>query len=121
MKSADLESLSLDSLLTLYEQVRQILTKRIESEKVKLEQQLARIAAGTAADRRSENAPRGHARRYYPPVHPKYRNPSNSSETWAGRGKQPRWLVSQLKAGKKIDDFLIESRGGGRQRKKASK
>ena len=47
-------------------------------------------------------------RRKYPPVLPKYQNPSDPSETWAGRGKQPRWLTSQLKAGKKIDDFLID-------------
>ena len=46
-------------------------------------------------------------RRKYPPVLPKYQNPGNPAETWAGRGKQPRWLVSELKAGKNIDDFLI--------------
>jgi DNA-binding protein H-NS len=26
---------------------------------------------------------------------------------WSGRGKQPRWLVSALKAGGKIEDFKI--------------
>ncbi|SKA35148.1 DNA-binding protein H-NS [Enhydrobacter aerosaccus] len=40
-------------------------------------------------------------------VKPKYRNPANKSETWAGRGKQPRWLVAALKSGKKIQDFAI--------------
>ncbi|MEO6783436.1 MAG: H-NS family nucleoid-associated regulatory protein, partial [Bradyrhizobium sp.] len=28
-------------------------------------------------------------------------------ETWSGRGKKPRWLVSALKAGSKIEDFRI--------------
>ena len=47
------------------------------------------------------------ARRPYPKVLPKYRNPKNRSETWAGRGKQPRWLTAQLRSGKKLGDFLI--------------
>jgi len=51
-----------------------------------------------------------HARRPYPQVFPKYRNPAEPSETetWAGRGKKPRWLTAQLKSGKRIDDFRID-------------
>jgi DNA-binding protein H-NS len=40
-------------------------------------------------------------------VAPKYRNPENATETWAGRGLKPRWLAAALKSGKKQDDFLI--------------
>ena len=40
-------------------------------------------------------------------VPPKYRNPSNKSETWSGRGMKPRWLVAQLQKGKKQTDFKI--------------
>ena len=39
-------------------------------------------------------------------VKPKYRN--KKGETWAGRGKPPRWMASELKAGKKKEDFLIK-------------
>ena len=46
-------------------------------------------------------------RRPYPVVVPKYRNPERPSETWAGRGKTPRWLTAQLKSGRRIDDFRI--------------
>jgi H-NS histone family len=28
------------------------------------------------------------------PVAPKYRNPENPSEAWAGRGLKPRWLTA---------------------------
>jgi DNA-binding protein H-NS len=38
-------------------------------------------------------------------VAPKYRGPNG--ETWAGRGLMPRWLTSQMKEGKKPEDFLI--------------
>ena len=40
-------------------------------------------------------------------VAPKYRNPANESETWAGRGKPPRWLATYLDQGRRIDEFLI--------------
>jgi DNA-binding protein H-NS len=39
---------------------------------------------------------------------PKYRNPDNKSETWSGRGLQPKWLIAAMKAtGKKIAHFAI--------------
>ena len=41
-------------------------------------------------------------------VAPKYRNPEKPTETWAGRGKPPRWMAAELKKGKKISDFAIE-------------
>jgi len=40
-------------------------------------------------------------------VAPKYRNPQNSAETWAGRGQQPKWMATQIAAGRKLEDFLI--------------
>src|SRR6185369_11212818 len=41
-------------------------------------------------------------------VAPKYRNPKNRSETWAGRGAMPRWMAAEIKAGKKREDFAID-------------
>lgn len=38
---------------------------------------------------------------------PKYRNPADKTQTWAGRGIQPRWLVAALKSGKRLEDFSI--------------
>lgn len=40
-------------------------------------------------------------------VAPKYRNPANAEQTWAGRGKQPRWLAEEVAKGRKIEEFLI--------------
>lgn len=39
-------------------------------------------------------------------VAPKYRNPA-TGETWTGRGKQPRWLSSEISAGKTLESFLL--------------
>jgi len=39
---------------------------------------------------------------------PKYRNPANPSDTWSGRGRQPRWLAALIQEGKAPSEFLIE-------------
>jgi len=107
----NLSSLSMDELWALHEQVGNVLAEKITSEKRELEQRLAKLNSGLMAKTKRPDlqaAERRSVRRKYPPVHPKFRNPSDPSETWAGRGKQPRWMVLQLKAGKKMDDFLID-------------
>lgn len=40
-------------------------------------------------------------------VAPKYRNPSNSAETWTGRGKQPHWVRNALASGKTLEQLAI--------------
>ena len=40
-------------------------------------------------------------------VAPKYRNPANANETWAGRGQQPKWLAAEIAKGRKVEEFLI--------------
>jgi len=41
-------------------------------------------------------------------VAPKYRNPANPAETWAGRGQQPKWLAAETGKGRALDEFLIK-------------
>ncbi|MCK9488558.1 MAG: H-NS histone family protein [Xanthomonadales bacterium] len=41
-------------------------------------------------------------------VPPKFRNPADSSLTWTGRGKRPRWFQAELDAGKSPDSMLID-------------
>jgi DNA-binding protein H-NS len=96
------ECVSLDELWNLHEEVIAELTRKITLEKAKLDERLRKIKA-TSIDNQSVQQ----ERRPYPPVLAKYRNPNNTKETWAGRGKQPRWLAAQLRSGKKLDQFLI--------------
>ena len=115
LSPSELERLSLEEISSLYERIRMVLVKRIENEKSKLEETLSNLKEGWAGERISQKRPilsadTERARRQYPPVKPKYRNPADHSETWAGRGKQPRWVVAQLRAGKKIEDFVITKR-----------
>jgi DNA-binding protein H-NS len=107
----DLAPMSIDELSKLHETVEAVLAKKIAAEIIALERYLQRL--GPAADivqagyqKPSKAADAG--RRPYPPVLPKYRNPTRPSETWTGRGKQPQWLTVQLESGKRIEDFRID-------------
>ena len=62
-------------------------------------------SAGAPAPRKAAKAGKGG--RKLGKVPPKYRNPENESETWTGRGKQPRWMAERVAQGKTPDDFLI--------------
>jgi DNA-binding protein H-NS len=102
----DFKSMSMDELWSLHEFVAAALARKIQAETARLDERLRQLRLGA----RSHNVKNmSHARRPYPQVFPKYRNPAEPSETWAGRGKKPRWLTAQLKSGKKIDDFRIDS------------
>jgi DNA-binding protein H-NS len=104
MKRHDLQSMSVDELWSVHELVDSVLARKISDEKARLDQRLRKL--GRKAPDSPERVSR--ARRPYPQVIPKYRNPRQPAETWAGRGKQPRWLTAQLRSGKKLEDFRIE-------------
>jgi DNA-binding protein H-NS len=104
MKSHYLKSMSVDELWSLHELVASVLARKMSAEKGRLDQRLRQLSHSEVAP--AKRASR--ARRPYPQVVPKYRNPVHPSETWAGRGKQPRWLTAQLRGGKKLDDFRIQ-------------
>lgn len=107
-KKLELESMSLDDLWSLHEEISGILSDRIKAEKYELEKRLAVLGGGMAVrdPSRADASPAGKQRRKYPRVLPKYRNPQ-TSETWSGRGKRPRWLVAAMKSGRRIEDFRI--------------
>ena len=114
----ELESMSLDALWSLHEEISAILSARIKAEKQGLEKRLALLSGGLAGfggSGHSRSLENGKPRRKYPRVLPKYRNPQ-TSETWSGRGKRPRWLVAAMKSGRKMEEFRIGEGGSkGRQ------
>lgn len=121
MKHHDFSSMSVDELWALRSEINSALEGALTSEKEKLEERLRQLQSSGAlrGNSRSERRP-------YPQVFPKYRNPADPAETWAGRGKQPLWLTAQLRTGKKLDEFRIQPgsgnarrSGGGRKAKRA--
>jgi len=106
MKPHDLKSMPVDQLWSLHKLVASVLARKILAERARLDQRLRQLVAPDTEPANVKSMP--HARRPYPQVFPKYRNPAQPSETWAGRGKQPRWLTAQLRSGKQLDDFRIQ-------------
>jgi DNA-binding protein H-NS len=37
----------------------------------------------------------------------RFRNPADGSQTWTGRGRQPKWIAEALAGGKSLDDFRV--------------
>jgi DNA-binding protein H-NS len=96
-----LKTMPISKLMDLRQKVDAMLASKVAEERRTLQSRLMnleRTETGASVGRRG--GMRGK-------VEPKYRNPENPSETWAGRGLKPRWLAAGLKAGKKLEDFAI--------------
>jgi DNA-binding protein H-NS len=98
-----LDMMSLDELWSLHEELGAILSSRLLDQKRQLEERFSLLNHRPTSVEPLDNRKR---RRNYPKVSPKYRSPE-TSETWAGRGRQPRWLIAAMKAGRNIEDFRI--------------
>jgi DNA-binding protein H-NS len=99
-----LQTMPTDELWTFREKVAATLAAKLTAEKRMLEKRLRQLDRRFQAERVQEKS----GRRPYPIVLPKFRNPDQPSQTWAGRGKQPRWLSARLRSGQRIEDFRIE-------------
>ena len=101
MKTPNLEKMLTDQLWEFHAQVGSLLEKKLTAEKRDLELKLGKLRGDLAPP--SSQRPR----RYYPEVRPKYRNPEDPSQTWAGRGKTPRWVNRMVETGKSVEDLRI--------------
>jgi DNA-binding protein H-NS len=106
-----LKTMSISKLQNLKAQVEAAIAEKISTRRHELESELSKLARHDGGKAKATRGRRG-------AVAPKYRNPDDRSQTWAGRGLRPRWLVAAMKSGKKLDDFLI---GGSRKTAKRRK
>src|SRR5215470_9813170 len=100
----NLKSMSIDALVGLRGRIDAVLSTKVADERRSLESELVKLSRVEMGGGRSKAAL---GRGVRGKVAPKYRNPDNPAETWAGRGLKPRWLAAALKSGKKLDDFSI--------------
>ena len=123
MEKSDLEAMPLDNLWALHERISRFLSERMTAEKQQLEARLQRLNRVNQAhgpiEPKANSVKSGSPRRKYPKVLPKFQNPKAPFETWTGRGRQPRWLISALNEGAKIEDFEIPPVERGRSRIKS--
>jgi DNA-binding protein H-NS len=110
---AKLPSMSFDDLVALRDNVVRIISSKAEATRRELETKLAALdglGLGIGGGAKRGPKPRG-SKLKGRKVPPKYRNPKNRAETWAGRGATPRWLRAYLKAGHKLEEFAIGKPG----------
>jgi DNA-binding protein H-NS len=97
-----LKTMPIAKLQALKSQVEAAISAKVTERRRELESELSKLAGfgGGEASKFGRGGRMGS-------VAPKYRNPENPTETWAGRGLKPRWLTAAMKGGKKLEDFLI--------------
>jgi DNA-binding protein H-NS len=99
-----LKSMSVAKLQDLRVKVDAAINEKITARRNELETELSELARHDPSGKPGKAGGRGSKK----PVAPKYRNPKDPSQTWAGRGLQPLWIRDAIKSGKKLDSFLIK-------------
>lgn len=90
-------------LLTLEQNMKQVMDSRRNSAKTDVIHQLEQISLmnGFTIDELFGNQV------VVSKLKVKYRNTENSNDVWTGRGKTPAWLEKLLKSGRKLEEFVV--------------
>ena len=107
IKKSSFASLSNEALCKLRDEIAGLLNSRAEA----LRRELDQLTGTPVVNGQSKGKKNTHKAKRNK-IAPKYRGPDGAS--WSGRGLKPRWLTRELKAGKKLEDFLIAN-GKGRK------
>ena len=106
-RSKNIENMSYAELTAMQTRIERAKIEKQSAERAALKQKMADLAKEHGFgmrelfDGRMGKGKRGK-------VAVKYRDPSNSANTWTGRGRMPRWMTAATKGGKaKKEDFLI--------------
>lgn len=93
----DLSDYNLGELKGLLFEVGQAIQERQRRDVAEARERIMTIARGAALP--AEKLLDGAA------VSPRYRNPDDASQTWSGRGRQPKWVADALAGGKTLDQL----------------
>ena len=106
MAAVNVDKMSLKELQDLEVRVRKAIGVAKDRERADVKHKIAALAehAGFSV---GELFPSGKGGAKGGKVAVKFVNPDNKSETWTGRGRQPRWLVAKLAKGSKVADFEL--------------
>lgn len=105
----DISQLSVEELKRLQEEAEALIASKKDEAVEDAYQQIIAIAekVGLSIEQILEYGASKRKKTVRKAVEPRYRSKANPSDTWTGRGKQPRWLVAELEKGAKLEDFLI--------------
>src|ERR1700674_1500450 len=117
-----LDAMTVPELLQLRDKIRTTLSDRIEAERQELQRkidELSKLEGSGSGDvasaprvtqaKRRIGRRRGGNDKTHPlkgrTVAPKYRDPENPGQTWAGRGQAQRWLSAYESPAQKSEEF----------------
>lgn len=102
----ELSTLSLVQLKDLLNQIPAEIKRREKDERAKLLKDLEALAAerGFSLGDLLDSAPA----KVKSTVAAKYRNPSDASQVWTGRGRQPKWVAAHVANGATLESLLIK-------------
>lgn len=106
-KVAGLEKMTVVELRELQARVQELIGEKEIEEKKELRSKIEALAAesgfsvtqlfGGATGKRGKGGA----------IAIKYRNPKDSSQTWSGRGRKPRWITEAEAKGQSLDAFAV--------------
>ena len=102
----NVKSMSFDKLLVAKGKIDAEIELRSARERSRLIEAIGDLRMASAARSATAANTRPHALKGKK-LPPRYRNPKNRKETWAGRGNRPQWLVTALKGGRRLEAFAI--------------
>ena len=108
MAKVDLSDYNLSELKGLQVEIEKEIKNRQQQEVTKAREQILAIAQGLGVSVEELLANNGgKSKGTGKKVEAQYRNPADNTQTWTGRGRQPRWIADGLAGGKTLDDFRI--------------
>ena len=110
MAKMDLAGYTLGELKGLQHDLERAIKDRQQQDVQKAREQILAIAkdAGVSVEELLGNGGTKAKKSSGKKVDAKYQNPEDTSQTWTGRGRQPRWMAEAVASGKKPDDFLMK-------------
>lgn len=102
----DLSNFSIPQLQDLLRQIPVEIKRREKSEKANLLKEIKKLVTARGFSL-SEIMSDGTEKTTKSPVAPKFRSLSDSTLTWTGRGRQPKWVQEYLAQGGKIEELAI--------------
>lgn len=97
-RKMEIDSLDIQELMELRDavdaRIESLAAQRLKALKNEMESLQAFVEKGAPGRKKSGK------------VAPKYRDPA-TGDTWAGRGRKPKWLMHRLDEGRKLEEFEI--------------
>jgi len=108
VKEIDLSALSLAELIELQKILPGIIENAKKNEKAVLREKLEALAAESGFELAELFAVQPKKKsKQIGFVKAKYHNPTDTDQTWTGRGRKPKWAAEHLKDGGALQDLLI--------------